>query len=202
VPGSGGLGFVVAQGKGAWDFFAGAKTPDARIERITASLSQSTQNIILIGMPGCGKSSIGAALSIKLGREFTDTDELVETTAGKPIPAIFAQDGESAFRALETAVLAELCKQSGMVIATGGGIVTRPENRHIIRQNGTVVFLDRDISELPLSGRPLSEKDGVAKLAETRMPLYLAWSDHAIPVHSVEHAAAAIHEKLFGGAQL
>ena len=187
-----GLAMLVAQAKKSAEQFMCTSIADEQIEMITAKISKQTQNIILIGMPGCGKSSIGAALAKKMNREFADTDEWVVNTAGKPIPAIFAEHGEDMFRKLENDALKALCKRSGLVIATGGGIVKVPENRNIIRQNGMVIFLHRDIAELPISGRPLSERDGVAALAETRLPLYSQWSDYTVLVRGIEQTAEDI----------
>jgi len=147
-------------------------------------------------MPGCGKSSVGAELAKKLGREHADTDVLVEKFAGKPIPAIFEEDGEDAFREHETEALRSVCKNTGLVISTGGGIVERQKNQNIIKQNGIIFFLDRDISQLPISGRPLSESKGVEALAAARLPIYSFWSDYIIPTESVCEAAAAVCEKL------
>jgi len=145
-------------------------------------------------MPGCGKSEIGAALAKKMNREFADTDAMVEKTAGKPITNIFEDDGEETFRRLENDALEELCKQSGLVIATGGGIVKKEDNKDILRQNGTIVFLNRDISELETAGRPLSEKEGVEKLAEERLHIYANWSDYTLKVRGVPETAEAIFE--------
>ena len=158
-----------------------------------------TRNIVLIGMPGCGKTSIGVTLAKKLGREFADTDALVIEAAGKPIPAIFSEDGEDAFRKLETAALQTLCKQSGLVIATGGGVVTRPENLHLMRQNSIIIYLDRDISQLPVSGRPLSQYDGIETLAAVRLPLYARWGEHIVKVRGIEQTAEDVYTLIFGG---
>ena len=107
---------------------------------------------------------------------FMDT-ELVKA-AGMPIPDFFAQRGEAAFRALETEVLREFSKRSGLVIATGGGVVTRAENRDLLRQNSTVVFLEReDVRALPKAGRPVSQVRPIEQLAAERLPLYRAWCD-------------------------
>jgi len=160
----------------------------------------NTRNIILIGMPGCGKTSIGAALAKMMKWEFADTDELIIQTAGKSIPDIFAEDGEEVFRKLETEALLTLCNRGkdnkSLVIATGGGIVTKPENKEIIKQNGIVIFLDRDLSQLPIAGRPLSQKEGVNVLAAARLPLYSQWSDYTFTVCGVEETAAIICEQL------
>jgi len=155
-----------------------------------------SKNIILIGMPGCGKTSIGKALAKKMNREFADSDELIIQTAGKSIPAIFAEDGEEVFRKLETEALQTLCNRTGLVIATGGGIVTKPENQNIIKQNGIVIFLDRDLMQLPVSGRPLSQKEGINALAAIRLPLYSQWGDFTVTVCGAEETAAFIRKKL------
>ncbi|MCL2806007.1 MAG: shikimate kinase [Treponema sp.] len=154
------------------------------------------RNIILIGMPGCGKTSIGTALAEKMNREFADSDDLIIKTAGKSIPDIFAEDGEDVFRKLESDVLQTLCKRSGLIIATGGGIVTKPENREIIKQNGIVIYLERDLAQLPVSGRPLSQKEGVNTLAAVRLPLYSLWSDYTVTVCGIEETAALILQKI------
>ena len=191
-----GLAMLVAQAKKAAELFTGKPIPDNVIETIASKIARLTLNIVLIGMPGCGKTSIGTALAKKMGRVFADTDAWAAETAGKPIPAIIAEDGEDKFRRLETDALKALCKQSGLVIATGGGVVTRPGNRHIIRQNGITVFLDRDITQLSVSGRPLSERDGTAALAAERLPLYSQWSDYTAVVHGVEQTASDIRKLL------
>lgn len=147
-------------------------------------------------MPGCGKTSIGKALAKKMNREFADSDEQIIKIAGKTIPEIFSEDGEDIFRRLETDVLNNLCNQNGLVIATGGGVVTKSENKDIIKQNGIIVFLDRDLSQLPISGRPLSEKKGINALAEVRLPLYSSWSDYTVTVCGIEQTAEFIYCKL------
>jgi len=212
-----GLAMLAAQAKKSADIFTGSlaaassggepcladSTPcgsiiaDEKIEEIVSKINKMTRNTVLIGMPGSGKTSIGKALAKMTGRKFADTDERVVEAAGKSIPDIFAEDGESVFRGLETDALRVLCKESGLIIATGGGIVKRNENRRIIRQNGIIVFLDRDIDELPVTGRPLSEKEGLGALAAVRMPLYTLWSECKIPVRGVEQTAADIYQKLF-----
>ncbi|MCL2068511.1 MAG: AAA family ATPase [Oscillospiraceae bacterium] len=197
-----GLAMLVAQAKKSAESFVNKTIPDGQIEIITAKLARKARNIILIGMPGCGKTSIGMALAKKMGREFADTDELIVQSANKTIPAIFAGDGEDAFRAWETNILGAVCKRSGLIIATGGGVVTRHENLNLMRQNGTVVFLDRDIGELPVSGRPLSLQNGIHALAENRLPLYRQWSEHTAPVCGVEQTAQNISEWFCGGAAL
>ena len=199
IPCANGLAMLVAQAKKAAEHFTNAGIDDEKTEEIISKIIKKTRNIILIGMPGCGKTSIGQALANKTGREFADTDDRITRTSGKSIPAIFAEDGEEAFRNMETDALKSLCKQSGLIIATGGGIVTRPENQRLIRQNGIVIYLNRDVSQLPVSGRPLSEREGANKLAAVRLPLYEKWRDLKIKVSGIgiEQAAEEICNKLF-----
>jgi shikimate dehydrogenase len=142
------------------------------------------QNIALIGMPGCGKSTIGRTLAQKMGRPFIDIDERIEAAAGKSIPKIFAEDGEEAFRRLETHILGEETRKNGIVIAAGGGVVTRAENLPLLRQNSLIVYLTRELSELDVTERPLSQSIGIQMIAKQRLPLYKAWSDHVIPVEA------------------
>jgi shikimate dehydrogenase len=190
-----GLAMLAAQAKRAAELFTGGRIPDDRIEAVIRKIEMQTKNIVLIGMPGCGKTTIGAALAKRLGRKFADTDELIEAAAGKPIPAIFSEDGgEEALRKLETGALQELCTQSGLLIATGGGIVTRPHNRRLIRQNSVAVFLDRELSQLPTSGRPLSQQTGIETLAAERLPLYKEWADMTIQARSIEQTVEDLYE--------
>jgi shikimate dehydrogenase len=187
-----GLTMLVAQAKNSAELFMNTEISNDVIERITAKIECLYRNIVLIGMPGCGKTSIGTFLARKTGREFVDIDEYIAKTGGKSVPSIIMEDGEDAFRAKETGALKKFCKENGLVIATGGGVVTRHENRRIIRQNGIVIFLDRDIAQLPTTGRPLSQRDGVESLAAGRLPLYKQWSDKTVTVHGIEETSADI----------
>ena len=190
-----GLNMLVAQGKKAAEIFTGTSISNELIEAITKKISRKTLNIVLIGMPGCGKTSIGQALAKKMGQEFADTDAFITKAAGKFIPAIITEDGEEYFRRLETDALQTLCKKSSLVIATGGGIVTQPCNRNIICQNSIVVFLDRDLNQLPTSDRPLSQRDGIEALAKVRLPLYSEWSDYSVKVGDIDETADDINLK-------
>ena len=172
-----GLYMLVAQAKESAQWFTGKKIPDSRISEVYADLKIRTENIVLIGMPGCGKSTIGALLAKALNRTFVDTDRLIVEKAGKSIPDIFASAGENAFRKLETEVLSEVGKRSGLVIATGGGCVTRPENYPLLHQNSRIIWLKRDISLLPTDGRPLSQAQHLEEMYKIRQPLYEAFSD-------------------------
>ena len=177
IPHASGLSMLVAQAKKACEYFTGEKIADSEIGRIERLLSSQMQNIILIGMPGCGKSSVGKALARKLSRPFIDADEEIVRRAGCSIPEIFARQGESSFRALETAVLSDLGKASGTIIATGGGCVTRPENYPLLHQNGCIVWLTRDLALLPTDGRPVSQANPLDALFRTRKPLYTRFAD-------------------------
>ena len=177
IPHENGLWMLVAQAKEAAEYFTGKKLPDSCIEKIHGILSRQMKNVVLIGMPGCGKSTIGNLLARKLGRKFVDADEEIIQLAGKSIPEIFAQDGEDAFRQWESDALAHLGKQSGLVIATGGGCVTRQRNYPALHQNGSIVWLERDLSLLPTDGRPLSQSNRLEEMYAVRKPMYEAFAD-------------------------
>ena len=197
IPAFTGLSMLVAQAKRAAELFLGRDIPDARVETILKALLRETQNVVLVGMPGCGKTTVGRAVAAALSRPFFDADEALEQNAGKTIPDIFRQEGEAGFRARETEVLRALCRQSGAVVATGGGAVTVPENFDILRQNSRVFFLNRDAKVLPTDGRPVSQRDGVQALYEKRLPLYRAVCDREVDANgSVEAVAARILEAL------
>ena len=177
VPHASGLSMLVAQAKKACEYFTDTEIPDTEIDRIERLLSHQMQNIVLIGMPGCGKSSIGQALANTLHRPFIDADAEIVRRTGCSIPEIFAKDGEPGFRKIESAVLADLGKASGTILATGGGCVTRPENYPSLHQNGRIVWLTRPLELLPTDGRPMSQSNPLAALWETRKALYERFSD-------------------------
>lgn len=172
-----GLWMLVSQAKESAEWFTGRKISDDQIAKIYTSLRSETENIVLIGMPGCGKSTVGKLLAEKTGKRFVDADKAIEEKAGISIPEIFSESGESHFRRLETEVLRELGKQSGLIIATGGGCVKIPENYKSLHQNGKIVWLQRDIDRLPTDGRPLSHKDTLSQMYRERMPMYHAFAD-------------------------
>ena len=188
-----GLWMLVAQAKAAAELFSGHHIPDSKIADVYRILQRQMENIVLIGMPGCGKSTVGKLVALRCGKEFVDADCEIEKIAGKSIPAIFAQDGEDAFRALETKVLQDLGMKSGLVIATGGGCVTRKENYSLLHQHGRIFCLQRDLEKLPTIGRPLSMVVPPEELYRQRKPLYEAFADRSIDNNgAVEATAAAI----------
>ena len=180
IPGYNGLWMLVAQAKKSAEWFLDQELPDSIIRTIHFKLRDRMENIALVGMAGCGKSSIGRLLAKETGKEFVDSDAEIELLAGKTIPEIFAQDGEEEFRRLETEVLAQLGKKSGLVIATGGGCVTRERNYPLLHQNSRILWLKRCPTRLPTEGRPLSQKTTPAKLYDQRKPMYKAFGDAAI----------------------
>lgn len=196
IPAFGGLLMLVAQARAAAELFTGAAIDDSRVAAVVRQLAAETGNVILIGMPGCGKSSVGAALARRTGRTFVDADDVFAQTAGISIPLYFKQYGEAAFRSLETRVLEKITRRSGLVIATGGGVVTRPENRPLLRQNGTVIWLRRPVVQLPTDGRPMSQKFSPAALYAAREPLYRAWSDYSFDNDAVLETAEHIQKEL------
>lgn len=180
IPAMNGLWMLVAQAKESAEWFTGREIPDDEIPRIHGMLRREMENIVLIGMPGSGKSTVGAALAAETGKRFVDADDEIIRAAGMTIPEIFARQGEPGFRELETQVLARLGRESGLVIATGGGCVTRPENAPLLRQNGNVFWLRRALEKLPTEGRPLSQAGSLREMEAARTPLYEAFSDHPI----------------------
>lgn len=182
IPHRNGLLMLVSQARRAAELFLNTVIGDSEVVRITNSIARDTENIILIGMPGCGKSTLGREIAARLGRELVDCDAEIVKAAGCPIPQIFAERGEEGFRAIETEVLGELSKKSALVIATGGGVVTRERNYPLMHQNGRILFLDIAPDALPTDGRPLSQKRSPAVLYAERLPLYRKMADEIIRI--------------------
>ncbi len=177
IPCATGLSMLVAQAKKAHEIFFDTKLDTSVCKKIEKILHNQMCNIVLIGMAGCGKSTVGNALSEKLGKELVDTDEMIVNTENKPIPEIFAEKGEDYFRWCENVAINLAGKEKSQIIATGGGVITREENYKPLKQNGIIVFINRDADLLPTNGRPLSQMHGVKALYEKRMPLYRKFAD-------------------------
>ena len=193
LPCCNGLWMLVAQAKEAAEYFTGRSVDDAIIETIYQKLTAQMQNIVLIGMPGCGKSTIAALLSEKTGRPAVDADAEIVRLAGKSIPEIFAEDGEEVFRNWETKALEALGNQSGLIIATGGGCVTKERNYPLLHQNGCLFWLKRSLDLLPSAGRPLSQTTKLTEMYAVRKPLYEAFADKIMDNNDrLEDTASAI----------
>lgn len=172
-----GLWMLVAQAKESVEWFMGHPIDDTLIAKTHQKLRLQMENLILVGMPGCGKSTVGRILAQKLQKVFVDADSEIVKAAGMTIPQLFQTFGEEGFRQVESQVLAQLGKQSGTVIATGGGCVTREENYTHLHRNGTIIWLKRDLEKLPTDGRPLSKAGALDKMYAVRRPLYANFSD-------------------------
>lgn len=197
IPNAGGLYMLVAQAKRAAELFTGRTISDRIIDQIQQSLSLQMQNIVLVGMPGCGKSTVARALAKRLSRPVMDADTAIAEAAGTDIPSIFAAEGEASFRDRETAALRELGKASGTVIATGGGAVLREENYDLLHQNGIVFWLTRSLHKLPTHGRPISQRTDLQQLYAAREGRYRRFADYIIDNDGpLESTLAAILEVL------
>ena len=193
IPCSDGLPMLVAQAKAAEEMFFNKTISDREIPDILSEIRFSTENIILIGMPGSGKSTLGRLLAEKTGKEAIDIDAVIERESGKAIQEIFDEEGERAFRKLEKATVAKVGALSGKIISTGGGIVKDPDNYEPLHQNGRIYHIQRDIDQLEIKGRPLSQKANMHQMYRTREPLYRAFRDTTINNNgNVAEAADAI----------
>lgn len=196
--GQGGLYMLVAQAAAACRLFLDRPLPDGALDSVYRAIHGQKQNIVLTGMPGSGKSTVGRVLARQLDRELVDTDTEIIRLAKKPIPEIFAQRGERGFRDLESQVIQEVSRRTGLVIATGGGAILREENVRRLRQNGRIYFLDRPAEDiLPTDDRPLArDMEAVRQRYAERYPRYTSTADAAVPVRgSAEDVAAAIREE-------
>lgn len=177
IPCAGGLYMLVSQAKRGCELFTGKSIPDSEIDRIERVLSHQMQNIVIIGMPGSGKTAVSTMLAERLGRKIFDTDTIVSEKAGMTIPEIFAAQGEAGFRKLETEATAEVGKLSGNIISTGGGVVTVADNYELLHQNGVIVWIERDTNKLARDGRPISLSSDLNELYAARLPLYERFAD-------------------------
>ena len=197
IPAFSGLSMLAAQAKEAGDIFTSTHSSEDVIAKIEKKISSQTMNIALIGMPGCGKTTVGKLLAETTGREFIDLDDEIERTLGRKIPEVIAEEGLDYFRKAETKALRKVSCQSGKIIATGGGVVTIAENKPLLDQNSFTVLLERPPEDLSSEGRPLSQSKGVEALYNERKHLYQEWSKLKVENKTPEQAAKEITEKLF-----
>ena len=184
VPHRNGLPMLVAQAAHACELFTGEKVEYSACKEIIRKISDQTENIILIGMPGSGKSTAARIIAEKLHRPFFDSDKVFEEQFGKTPAEVIVSEGEEAFRAMESEVIRELGKQSGTVIACGGGVVTKERNYAPLHQNGVIVFLERALENLSKKGRPISASCSIEELYNSRIDAYNAFAD--IKIDSTE----------------
>ena len=195
----GGLYMLVSQAAAAAEKFVEKDVSTKEVEKIYNDLYKHKENIVLIGMPGCGKTTIGKALSKELSKDFIDTDELIVIKENTPIPEIFEQKGETAFRDIESLVVKEVSSLSSKIISTGGGVVKRPENINLLKQNGRIIFLDRPIENiLPTEDRPLSSNiHDLKKRYDERYSVYCSSCDiHINCTENIEENIALILKEL------
>ena len=197
IPAEGGLYMLSAQAVYASAVFQSIKLDESLIKRAFDSVKSAKQNIVLVGMPSSGKTTVGKALAQRLGKDFVDVDEEIVREAGMSIPDIFAREGEAGFRRRESQVVREVGCRTGCVISTGGGVVTRPENRDPLRQNGKILHLLRDLSLLPSAGRPISQQTPAEELWRQRKALYASFADAVIDNNgSLDNTLAQIERVL------
>ena len=180
----GGLSMLVAQAAKAFEYFTSDTYEEGCIERITSLIAKNSANIVLVGMPGCGKTTVGEIIANDLNRPFFDADKEFTATYGITPAKAIETLGEEEFRTMESQILSELGKKSGAVIATGGGAVTKERNYAPLHQNGVIVFIERDLDKLSTKGRPLSLTTPVEVLYAKRINSYLRFAD--IKVKSAE----------------
>lgn len=197
IPSINGLYMLVAQAVKAFEFFTGDRAEDGIIEQVTHHISSDMQNLILIGMPGCGKTTVGKQLAARLKRPFLDADEEFFSTFGVTPAEVIQKEGEDRFREMEHEILLSLGKQSHSVIACGGGAVTRDANYAPLHQNGVIVYLRRELSRLATNGRPLSRSRSVEELYQTRKDAYERFADVTVDSREIpEKTAEAIFDAL------
>lgn len=192
IPCAGGLAMLVAQAAYADSYFRGQKHSENEIAAVLATMLQSLSNLVLIGMPGCGKSTVGKILAEKTGRPLYDLDLILEKRTGMSAGEIIRTRGEQYFRDLETEICLETSEKGGCIIACGGGTVLRAENRDALRQNGCIIYLQRALCKLATDGRPLSSSAEILKqMYVDRAPIYEALADITIPECSSANESAA-----------
>ncbi len=193
IPAEGGLYMLVAQAVRASEIFLDKTYPEDVIEHIYRRILSKKENIVLIGMPASGKSTVGKILAEHYGREFCDTDDEIVREVGLPIPAIFENKSESGFRDIETHIICkQVAQRTGLVIATGGGAILRDENVNALRRNGKLYFLDRPLEALlPTADRPLaSSTEAIRRRYQERYHRYCTVSDIQIKIEGDAESVA------------
>lgn len=182
IKATGGLYMLVAQAVKASEFFFEKEYDASLLQSIFDEMEYKKENIVLVGMPGSGKSTVGHILADKLKRDFLDTDELIVKRAGMEITEIFAKYGEKYFRDLESQVVKDISEKTGLVISTGGGAILREENVKELKRNGCLYLLDRPMENIkPTDDRPLADtNDKLVSLYKERKPIYEACCDEII----------------------
>ncbi len=176
-----GLYMLVYQAKKAFEIFTEDSLSDEEADKIFTDIYKKMSNIVLIGMPGCGKSTLGKKIAQITNKEFIDTDEKIVEKTGMSIPEIFEKHGEKYFREIESEIASQTGKLSGKVIATGGGIVTIDENLYTLKQNGIIYYITRELSSLDTNGRPLSKNlETLKQMEQIRKPMYEKFADKII----------------------
>lgn len=191
-----GLQMLVAQAKYACELFLDKTIPDSEIDIIHDDIKRGLENIVLTGMPGCGKTTLGKRVASKTGKQFIDLDQIIEKNANMTIEQIFDKFGEAYFRKLEHETVKEYSKLTGLVISTGGGVILNNNNIDALSQNGKIIFIDRPIKKLAIGeGRPLSSNaEAVSKMYKERYPIYVKTSD--IQMHNQHEASIAVKQLL------
>lgn len=196
IPCCGGLPMLVAQAVRAEEHFFDRTFPEGETERVLRLVARDNTNIVLIGMPGCGKTTVGQALAALTGREAVDIDRRIEARTGRAVPDIITRDGEAVFRRLEAEETAAAGKLAGKLLLTGGGAVKTPANYAALRQNGRIYHLVRDLDRLSTEGRPLSRTADLRAMWAERAPLYARFRDVVSDNNGTpQETAAAIWEE-------
>ncbi len=200
IPFSNGLSMLVAQAFKSFALFTGTDLDNRVVEDTIFALENQVKNIVFIGMPGSGKTTLGLLLAEKLKFPFIDTDDLIEKRTGMTIPLFFEESGEEEFRKIESQVAKEIGKYQGHVISTGGGMILNPLNMESLSQNGTIIFLNRPLENLAAEGRPLSNSlDSLRKMSSKRIPLYKKYSEYIIDVVENPYENINFILKVLGG---